>query len=117
MTDSAQSLHKEYLRQPFAIEQDVARGMSSQDIDLLKKYGCWLEALESGALPIISKAQRHFVEAVNGRTIPTTSHEKAWIRYKNCVARNLIEKSISGGSNYSRAHGHFGSPNSDAYEP
>ncbi|WP_434735439.1 DUF413 domain-containing protein [Candidatus Accumulibacter necessarius] len=117
MTEDVKTLHKGFLRQPFAIDQDIARAMSGQDVELLQKYGCWLEALESGALPIISEAQHHFVEAVNGRTTPTTSHEKVWIRYKNCIARSLIEQSTSGGQNYSRAHGYFGSPNSDAYNP
>ncbi len=115
-TQDVHSLPKEFSKQPFAIEQDIARVLSGEDIALLKKYGCWLQALESGEVPITSEAHHHFIEAVNGRTVPMTPYEKSWIRYKNCVARRLIEKSC-GGVSYSRDHGYYGSFNSDAYDP
>ena len=57
------SLPKEFSKQPFAIEQDIARVLCQKEISLLKKYGCWLQALESGEVPITSEAHHHFIEA------------------------------------------------------
>ena len=54
---------------------------STEEIDLLERYGGELERLASGERPPETAAQQRFVDAIQGRTEPQTVYERMWAKY------------------------------------
>lgn len=115
MTGEARQAHLAYLGKSLVIFPEISKALGASDAATVQKYGCWYEALDKGTLPVLSEAQRHFVEAVHEQTKPMTQHELLWIKYKKLLAQSLMHATTGG--KYSRAHGHFGNTNSREYDP
>ncbi|MCX7173754.1 MAG: DUF413 domain-containing protein [Proteobacteria bacterium] len=115
MTTEARQAHLAYLGKTLVIFPEIGKALGHNDAASIRKYGCWYEALDKGTLPVMSEAQKHFVEAVHGKTAPTTQHETIWIEYKKLLAQSLMH--ATSGGQYSRAHGHYGNTNSSEYIP
>lgn len=113
MTDDIRQTHLTYLAKSLVITHEIAEALGPEGATILRKYGCWYEALDKGNLSPMSEAQRHFVDAAQGKTVPTTQHELVWVKYKKLWAQALMH--ATAGGKYSRAHGHFGDTNSNKY--
>lgn len=113
MTNDTRQAHLAYLAKSFVVAHEIAEGLGPEGTATLRKYGCWYEALDKGNLSAISESQRHFLDAVHGKTNPTTEHELIWVKYKKLWAQALMH--ATAGGKYSRAHGHFGDTNSSKY--
>jgi len=55
---------------------------SADEVEFLKNYGAWLEALTHGEIQPYTPAQEHFVQMANGDVEPNTLHEQIWWRYQ-----------------------------------
>lgn len=76
--------HRSYLaRRDFAIERDANLDhCTSAELDLITKYGNWMEALEQGILTPITSAQRHFLLVCEGKEAPAVEFEIAWGKFR-----------------------------------
>lgn len=74
--------HREYLARPFAIPTDAQECFSESELQLLRKYGTWLDALMRKYLAPVTAAQEHFVGMCDGQFEPTTEMEHVWRRYR-----------------------------------
>ena len=54
---------------------------SSEEIEILEKYGHWFRALTDGVLYPTTEKQRLFVEMTKGNREPFSIEEKAWFKY------------------------------------
>ena len=55
---------------------------SEEELDILKEYGCWMEALLSHHIKPFTEGQKHFIAAVNGLVAAENIFEKVWIKYQ-----------------------------------
>lgn len=62
---------------------------STEELETLRKFGHWFEALETGELKPITERQFRFVDITQGKEMPFSLEEKAWFKYKG---RKKIEK-------------------------
>lgn len=84
--DEQKKQHLAYLRQKnFPIHIDKA-GFSQKELQILKDYGYWLEAMYLGELKPLREEHQHFLDAVKGKTETTTIHEKTWAKYLQQLA-------------------------------
>lgn len=61
---------------------------STEELEILEKYGHWFKALADGLLYPVTEKQRLFVEMVKGNRDPFSIEEKAWFKY---IKRKEIE--------------------------
>jgi uncharacterized protein YifE (UPF0438 family) len=61
---------------------------SYEEMELLKKYGHWFEALTNGTLLPFNMEQEQFIEAARMKRNPETDYEKVWVNY---IKRKAIE--------------------------
>jgi uncharacterized protein YifE (UPF0438 family) len=115
MTLEARKAHLQFLEESLVIFPEIAKLLGNEDASRIRKYGCWYDALDRGILPVLSEAQRHFVEAARGKAEPITEHELLWVKYKKLQAQALMHATSAG--RYSRAHGYYGNTDSSAYNP
>ena len=78
--------HRKLLQKKDYTLRCSAKVFTSDEYDVLKEYGHWLEGLETGAIGPITPAQRLFVIVAQGREPPSEPMERLWIKYKNRVA-------------------------------
>ena len=70
--------HAAYLaRHDFRIPGD---GYTPTEIDLLTRYGRWLEALAAGAIAPMTPGQERFVRSARGEVEPETDFERVWAK-------------------------------------
>ena len=76
-------IHINYLKQKgrFNIDCNISI-FSSEEIELLQRYGHWFKAICVGNLEIITERQRRFVQAINGERKPFSPEEVAWHKYQ-----------------------------------
>src|SRR5262245_32244935 len=80
--------HKRVLAQkgyPLQCKESV---FTEQERVLLDKYGYWLEALASGAIPAYTPAQQRFVQVHNEEVAAVTEYELAWEKLQFYRRRN-----------------------------
>lgn len=80
-------IHLKYLNTSYNIR--CYNIFSEEEFDILKKYGCWMEALAKQNIKPFTEEQEHFVAVANNKMQPQTNFEKIWIKYKR---RLLWEK-------------------------
>ena len=83
--DAASTLHRRYLSESYLIDPFIADMLSNDELLLLERYGCWMEALISGEIPALTPAQTRFIDVAHGRRSPATTQECAWHMYKELV--------------------------------
>src|SRR5262245_22472937 len=75
--------HREFLRKTnFFVPESVSRKVTPAQLDLLVRYGHWLDALAKGILAPVTPEQEHFVLAAAGRADPVSDFEVAWVAYR-----------------------------------
>jgi uncharacterized protein YifE (UPF0438 family) len=72
-------------RGSFPVPPDVP-GLTANERQLLVARGFWLEALAGGALTPLTDAQERFVEVAQGRAVPVSQHEQAWVKIRPSMA-------------------------------
>ena len=82
-------IHINYLKQKGRFKIDCNPVIfSTEEIEILKRYGHWFKAICEGDLEIITERQRRFVQAMNGEREPFSPEEMAWHKY---LGRKQIE--------------------------
>lgn len=70
-------------RHDYPIPRDARlEHLTDAELQLLKKYGTWMEAMEQGLLTPITSGQRHFLLVCEGREAPATEFAIAWEKLK-----------------------------------
>ena len=64
---------------------------TKEEIEILEKYGSWLEALFLRKISPITLKQRVFLEELDKNTIPENEYVKVWFKY---IKRIEIEKNM-----------------------
>ena len=74
--------HLAYLKEKgiFDIRIELST-LYTEQIDFLKQYGHWLEALSNGTLQPFTNLQKAFIEVANKKCNPITPEEKVWFTY------------------------------------
>lgn len=72
----------------FVIDCDLAI-FSTEEIQILKRYGHWFRALTSGDLKPFTVMQQAFIDVAHEKREPITPAENAWFRY---LKRKWIEE-------------------------
>lgn len=62
---------------------------STEELEILQRYGYWFEALETGKLEPFTERQSRFSEIVKGNELPLPLEERAWFKYRR---RKKIER-------------------------
>ena len=62
--------------------------LTQENLELINKYENFYRSLENGDRAPTTDAQKHFVAVCNGKAEVNTSHELAWMRYKNQIQRD-----------------------------
>lgn len=65
---------------------------STDEIEILERYGHWFNALTSGELQPISDTQQRFIVVANGKEDPFSLEEVAWWKYLDQKAFELRHK-------------------------
>lgn len=115
MSTETRQAHLSYLNKSMTIFHSIANALGERDAATIRKYGCWYEALDKGVLPVMSEAQSHFVQVAHGKTAPITKHELLWVKYKKLLSQAYMNATPK--SQYSRAHGNYGSTAHSTYDP
>jgi len=80
--------HKKFLRKKYKLKCNKAI-FSEDEVDYLEKYGCWLEALVTGAIKPLPdrKEQERFVMVAKGEAEPSPGkfHEMLWSKYQKRI--------------------------------
>ncbi len=87
---SSKERHLEYIRQKGSFSIDCSLAIfSSEEIEILEKWGHWFKALVDGELEPFTESQKRFIEVIGGSIDPFSLEEVAWNKYIN---RKIIEK-------------------------
>ncbi|MDN3203778.1 DUF413 domain-containing protein [Algoriphagus sediminis] len=79
---STLSDHLRYLHQSGEFTIDVSLAIfSPEEIENLRRFGHWYEALTLGLIEPVSEPQKEFIRSARGEKSPTTEHEIAWYKY------------------------------------
>ncbi len=63
---------------------------SADEINILRVYGYWFQALTTGTIAAFTEEQKRFIEVHQNKLKPTNEYEKTWLKYQE---RLKIEKS------------------------
>lgn len=75
--------HLDYIQQAGEFKLNCKTDIfSTEELNILRKYGYWFEALVSQKLLPLNKAQERFIEVAKGAKKAESSHEKAWWMYQ-----------------------------------
>jgi len=61
------------------------------EVEVLRRYGFWMEALATGRVQPATPAQEHFCHVCRGEVKPETLYERAWLRL---MGRRAIEPEL-----------------------
>jgi uncharacterized protein YifE (UPF0438 family) len=61
------------------INEDI---FSGEEVLLLRRFGCWMEALAKGVIQPETDAQQAFVQVCRGEREPETTYESLWQKLK-----------------------------------
>ena len=59
---------------------------STEELEVLEKYGYWFQALINGELTPISKEQKDFIDIFKNNKTPITPEQVAWFKYKGRIS-------------------------------
>jgi uncharacterized protein YifE (UPF0438 family) len=81
-TSKIPSDHLAYLRRrPFVFSCSTAV-FPLDELEALREYGNWLEALAAGTIKPVTGEQEHFLKVDRDEAAPETVCERAWVRLK-----------------------------------
>ena len=86
--------HRKLLRQKLDVDAsgDSLASLEAEDIE---KFGAWLRGLESGKIQPYTENQKRFIEACEGKRIPTLPLEILWIKYRQVLKEaQRIKRSV-----------------------
>jgi len=83
-TTKDKAAHRAYLEKPFTPEIPLD-SFTQEEIELLKKYGSWLEALDTGKLKWETREQKHFLEVMLEFEEPQNDLERVWLKYSRAM--------------------------------
>ena len=86
---SQRKKHLSCLDKPFNVDL-VRKLMTDKELETLKNYGCWMEALVSGKLKPLTKDQEVFIESMKSVNPPKRKIFNVYWRY---IKRKEIVKS------------------------
>lgn len=78
-TPAVRAEHKKYLAIRMVNTNAVWKLLTKEERAVVQRYGAWMQALATGHIPPFTPKQRRFVEVTNGRRLPVTDHEVAWV--------------------------------------
>lgn len=55
---------------------------STEELEILRQYGHWFKALETGELEPLTELQSRFIDIAKGKELPFSAEEKAWFKYR-----------------------------------
>jgi len=90
-TQDLKQQHLAYLKEKgvFDIHIELPT-LNTEQIDFLKQYGHWLEALSNGTLRPFTDLQKAFIEVAKNERSPISPEEKAWFTY--CFRLEYVRK-------------------------
>ena len=68
-------------RRPFVFGCSTAV-FPPDELEALREYGNWLEALAAGTIKPVTDEQKHFLQVDRDQAAPETVCERAWVRLK-----------------------------------
>lgn len=87
-----EELHKNYIRYKGRFEIDCNTIIfSSEEIEMLEKWGHWYHALCNGDVELYSEKQRRFAQTANGEREPFSIEEQVWNKY---LGRKKVEAKL-----------------------
>lgn len=76
------SRHLAYIKEKGSFQINCSTKIfNPEEIEILKKYGHWFQALGDGTLTPYTDGQRRLVRVIQNEEPPQTIHEKAWFKY------------------------------------
>lgn len=84
MLSLKEELHKQYIREKgtFIIKCNAVI-FTTEQLEIILRYGHWFEALCDGTLQAFTEKQRRFILAIKGKREPFNQEEVAWSMYLN----------------------------------
>jgi uncharacterized protein YifE (UPF0438 family) len=83
--------HKRYLnKKDYFVSQEIETKLDPHDIENIKKYGYWLDALERRIISPLTKDQEHFLKVCEGIFTPQNNIQRSWANF--IKIRNSIVK-------------------------
>ncbi len=79
-TKSEKGKHLEYLKTKFQVNCSKEI-FSNKEVDLLKNYGAWMEALCLRKIDPLTKEQVRFIEQIDQEKMPDNEYAKIWYKY------------------------------------
>lgn len=77
--------HKEFLsRRNFAPRVSLAT-LSQYEIDIIHKYGYWMNAVSNGELKPVTVEQERFLDVCKGNKNAVTNYEITWKKYLDLI--------------------------------
>ena len=80
MDDQCQK-HREYLGKEFDYPKYLEKILDGNEINIIRRYGAWMEALSVGILEPTTEKQAHFVLVARGGAEAATEYELIWDKY------------------------------------
>lgn len=80
-TPETMAAHKHYRAIQMSIPTVLSEFLNADQIDILTKYGSWLQALAKRAIPPTTLLQVQLLKVADGRAAPKTPHERAWVAF------------------------------------
>jgi hypothetical protein len=78
----SEATHRALIRLPYDLRIYALSVFTESEIQLLRKYGTWLEALAESRIAPLSDAQSAFVSVCEGTAPARTEFEKVWHKYQ-----------------------------------
>ena len=72
--------HLEYLGKPISDINSLRNIFSEEELNIINKYGAWMEALADRKIEPITPEQKRFVEVSIGIEEPKSKYEKIWMK-------------------------------------
>ena len=91
IVDTDRKEHLSYIGEPFSGLNEILYLLPNEQINLLKNYGAWMEALVRKEIRPLTEAQKRFIQVAHGNRIGITRFEKAWINSKILKDRNRTD--------------------------
>lgn len=75
-------IHLDYIKEHGEFHVDCSHAIfSTEEIEILQKYGHWFRALTDGTILPFTELQKRFIAVMNHDEDPFSIEEKAWFKY------------------------------------
>ncbi|SLM28786.1 hypothetical protein MTBBW1_1540012 [Desulfamplus magnetovallimortis] len=85
----------EYLKTPFDIGNRFPifnPHFTDEEIEILTRYGNWMEAIDNNTIPPLTKKQETFLYSIyKGASLTNSIYEKTWIKFKYYEKKNIFD--------------------------